>query len=231
MEDKPPGQKAEEPPPAKGDEEYEPPEPPRAVEDAPMAAEPAPAEDLSSGYFHARMRYESERDRKKHLRGSEFFARKEREREVKRAARTQQMQQQAIATPIPMEGTTELDPEVHDYHQASPSRRLPAVSENPETEAQEREAKRLRGDLPAENEDGLFCYHVVEQPGLLKQRACEAYAMKAEDYASRDVSLDDFLLPSNGTFLTSATKPCKIMPCRSPLVRTLETKRVAKQFI
>ena len=193
IEDKPPGQIQDMSPSAKGDLEYEPSEAP-VPEATEQALAPAPAEDMSSGSTSmARMRYESERDAKKHRRDSEFFARKERERKEKRDARLQQLQQQAALTPLPPMETAEFDPELHDYHQASPSKRLPAVSENPETEAQEREAKRLRGDLPPDDADGLFCYHVVEHPQLLKQRARESYANKIDDYLSRNVSLDDFL--------------------------------------
>ena len=193
IEDKPPGQIQDMSPSAKGDLEYEPSEAP-VPEATEQALAPAPAEDMSSGSTSmARMRYESERDAKKHRRDSEFFARKERERREKRDARLQQLQQQAALTPLPPMETAEFDPEMHDYHQASPSKRLPAVSENPETEAQEREAKRLRGDLPPDDADGLFCYHVVEHPQLLKQRARESYANKIDDYSSRNVSLDDFL--------------------------------------
>ncbi|CAK9062808.1 unnamed protein product [Durusdinium trenchii] len=152
-------------------------------------------EDMSSGSTSmARMRYESERDAKKARRDSEFFAKKERERKQAREERSRRIlleeQQRAAAAPIP-----EYDPELDDYHQSSPSKRLPVVAESPEVETQEREAKRLRGDdidATAEGE-GLFCYLVIEQPRLLKRKAKAAYFAKELEYALLGISYDDFM--------------------------------------
>ncbi|CAK9086452.1 Retrovirus-related Pol polyprotein from transposon RE1 (Retro element 1) (AtRE1) [Includes: Protease RE1 [Durusdinium trenchii] len=155
---------------------------------------PRKDEDMSSGSTSmARMRYESERDAKKARRDSEFFAKKERERKQAREERSRRIlleeQQRAAAAPIP-----EYDPELDDYHQSSPSKRLPVVAESPEVETQEREAKRLRGDdidATAEGE-GLFCYLVIEQPRLLKRKAKAAYFAKELEYALLGISYDDF---------------------------------------
>lgn len=173
-----------------------------SAEDVPLPVEPQPLspskrkdEDMSSGSTSmARMRYESERDAKKARRDSEFFAKKERERKQAREERSRRIlleeQQRAAAAPIP-----EYDPELDDYHQSSPSKRLPVVAESPEVETQEREAKRLRGDdidATAEGE-GLFCYLVIEQPRLLKRKAKAAYFAKELEYALLGISYDDFM--------------------------------------
>jgi hypothetical protein len=96
--------------------------------------------------------------------------------------------------PVPK---SDYDLDVDDYHQSQPSRRMPAITEDPEAEAQERESKRLRmlsssapfapSDAP---ESSMVCYLVVEEPGCLMLEARRSYFIHEELYKEHGVDLD-----------------------------------------
>ena len=157
-------------------------------------------EDMSSDSLSmARMRYESERDALKAIRSSDFFAQRRRDRLARQEERRQRFLAQqaqplpaAEAIPVPRD---EFDPEVDDYHQSAPSKRMPAIAESPEMEANERESKRLRvlsGQDMEEASSSLFAYLVVEEKGHLLHEARRQYYMHEEFYMDREVSLDVF---------------------------------------
>ena len=160
-------------------------------------------EDLSSDLLSmARMRYESERDAKKDRKSSEFFAKVREERKRKQEERRQKWVEEERrrsfssslpAAQIPIPGA-EFDPDLDDYHVSAPSSRMPAISENLEDEAQEREAKRLRvGETESAEDASLFAYAVVEQPGYLLHAAERSFWRHAQAYAELNVSCEDFL--------------------------------------
>ena len=145
----------------------------------------AEMEDLSSGSTSmARIRLESERERKRQMKSPEFFD----------SVTQLQSGSEPSAVDIPVPEDDVFDPDLHDYHQSRPSKRLPAISEGPETESAEREAKRLRGgEVKEEQESGLFAYLVVEKPGHLLEVAKRTYLMQEDAFLALDVTLDDFM--------------------------------------
>ena len=200
----------DQPMPQVDEELYEPTDPGDHLEAPPVAEEllapslkpPAESEDLSSDSLSmARMRYESERDAKKAIKSSEFFAKKREERLHRQEERRQRFQQseaarqfEAASVPIPR---AEYDPDVDDYHQSVPSpKRLPAISEDPDADARERESKRLRSAEEITSADaqasGLFAYLVVEQTGHLISEARRHFYAHEAFYTEHDVSIDVF---------------------------------------
>eukprot|EP00435_Cladocopium_sp_Y103_P040843 s1261_g11.t1 len=136
--------------------DYEPTEPaddlPAEVEvpnDSMMEPEQAPMEDLSSSSTSmARMQLESDRMMRRSLQSSEFFKRREIERQAQR-----EQKRMALGLPhtapaalrpeeVPILETDEFDEEMDDYH-SKPARQMSPMID-PSDEAAEREAKRLR---------------------------------------------------------------------------------------
>ena len=110
---------------------------------------PEPATDSS---VQTEARAHSERDAARARRSSDFFKRREVERQEEQARKRQALGSSLPSQPvnprdIPVVDDTDLDlydPEVHDYHQSRPLRELETVHESPATEASERESKRLK---------------------------------------------------------------------------------------
>lgn len=142
----------------------------------------------------ARMRLESERERKRQLKSAEFFDSVDRGRKARRQQTQLHLGSEPSAVEIPVPEGDDFDPDLHDYHQSRPSKRLPAISEGPETEAAEREAKRLRGgEVKEEQDSGLFAYLVVEKPGHFLKVAKETYQSQEESFLALGVTLEDFM--------------------------------------
>lgn len=172
--------------------------PPLPEEDPP----PFPLEDLSSDSLSmARVRLESDRGEKRQRKSYEFYQQQKERREAKQAERRERFlalepsqQQQAVTTPVPQE--EEFDPDIHDYHQSQGSKRLPAISENQEDEANETASKRLRATSASGShdveDDSRFCYLVVEEPGRWAMEAQRSYYMHEEFYAEHGVDYYDF---------------------------------------
>ena len=171
-----------------------------------LPEQPPPVEDLSSDSLSmARMKYESDREQKRSLKSFEFFEQKrqrrlekqeERRERFRAFERSQQQELPPEEIPVPK---SDYDPDVDDYHQSQPSKRMPAITEDPEAEAQERESKRLRmlsssapsapSDAP---ESSMFCYLVVEEPGRLMLEARRSYFSHEEFYKEHGIDLDVF---------------------------------------
>ncbi|CAK9023806.1 unnamed protein product [Durusdinium trenchii] len=205
----------DQPMPQADEELYEPTDPGDHLEAPPVAEEPlapslmppAESEDLSSDSLSmARMKYESERDAKKAIKSSEFFAKKREERLQRQEERRQRFQQseaarqfEAASIPIPR---AEYDPDVDDYHQSVPSpKRLPAISEDPDADARERESKRLRSAEEITSADaqasGLFACDLVYENGVVQRAkgdACVGDLVRLKQYLAQAKRGADFRL-------------------------------------
>ena len=120
----------------------------------------------------------------------------ERRERLRAFERSQQQEQPPEEIPVPK---FDYDPEVDDYHQSQPSKRMPVITEDPDAEAQERESKRLRmlsssaPSAPSETPDSsMFRYLVVEEPGRLMMEARRSYFSHEEFYKEHGIDLDVF---------------------------------------
>ena len=122
---------------------------PQQPEEAPAEKKAEESEDLSaSSTSMARIKYESERDQRRAEKASDFLKGRDAQRKKQRAASTPTppiLEREALEIPV----GPEFDPEIDDYQQATPAGQpsvLPDEEMNPEHEAMERAAKRLRVD-------------------------------------------------------------------------------------
>ena len=153
-------------------------------------------EDLSaSSTSMGRIRLESERDARRAVKSSAFFkkrddARRKKQGEERKKYRSelQSPMLDPVLVPVP-----EYDPDVDDYHQARVPKRPTVFPSTPEEEADEREAKRLRGADEEPDDAALFAYLVVEQEGFLTHEAKKRFYQSEESYSALGVSIDDFL--------------------------------------
>ena len=208
------------------------PKPPDAIEDAAQEQDemysptepaddqiPAPSEDIpmledkpitvhddlsSSSTSMARIKLESDREHKRSLQASDFFKRRELERQQQREARRISMGLPPSATSIqpvdiPIEDD-EFDEELDDFH-SKPARQLSPMID-PADEAAEREAKRLRvtaeentetAGVETEAGSGMFSFFAEESPKFLWKVARDSFHMHQAFYASEMVSEDAFM--------------------------------------
>ena len=155
-------------------------------------------EDLSSSSTSMnRIALESRREMKREVRSFEFFDRKERERKRLKSQRSEAPRAGAEEVPVPEDMELEFDPERHDYHQSRPSRSLEPITEGPETEAQEREAKRLRvgeaEDASLQASEVPFAFLATEVPSFLKDTSRRYYKKHEKAFLAEGIKEDVFL--------------------------------------
>ena len=155
-------------------------------------------EDLSSSSTSmSRIALESRREMKREVRSFEFFDRKERERKRLKSQRSEAPKVGAEEVPVPEDMELEFDPERHDYHQSRPSRSLEPITEGPETEAQEREAKRLRvgeaEDASLQASEVPFAFLATEVPSFLKDTSRRYYKKHEKAFLAEGIKEDVFL--------------------------------------
>ena len=131
------------------------------------------------------MELKSERDRKRSIQNYDFFERKQREREAKRQARERLPavpdlpMREALETPV----GPEFDPDLDSYRQSVPTAVPPIPEATDNTEAPEREAKRLRvnseGKIGTTDESGSFCFKVLAEEFFLGDQARKTFCEKA----------------------------------------------------
>ena len=168
-------------------------------------------------------RQASERDAGRMRKSSEFFTMKERQRRAQREAPADRPPEVHGDTPgqpsgfnpttapmqiepgtpfedvVPPLDVPDYDPDLDDYHQAGPglARQLSPIVDDPEAEANEREAKRqrvIRGDESAHMVAGRCDVHaVINSRGYLKNQARDHYRANADYYGAMAVSEPTFL--------------------------------------
>ena len=124
----------------------------------------------------------SERDRKRMVRSSEFFKKKEQDRKSKKAvsisssrsapSSLEKMLEEAAKVPVDPEEDPELegsemvpfDLDTDDYHAQTAPEIPPLETTTARAEAEERAAKRLRTNSPKPREGALFSYMVLQDP-------------------------------------------------------------------
>ena len=172
-----------------------------------------PAQSDQGGSTTSVERQHSERDALRMRKSSEFFSQKERERKAMRTSRSSNEPPAAAAKeslPEPMDigaGLPELppldvpdyDPDLDDYHQARPAigRQLSPIVDDPEAEANEREAKRQRVMQHSESAhlatERFDAFAAVNTRSYLKGKAREHYQANQEYYYALGVSESSFL--------------------------------------
>ena len=200
------------------------PKPPEEAEqprgDGEQPDEEMPGTSDQGGSTTSIERQASERDAQRMRKSSEFFSMKERERREQRGRASQLLP--AAEQPEPGQPSTlspaaspdweglfedelpplrvpEYDPDLDDYHQSRPAlaRQLSPIVDDPEAEANEREAKRqrvIKGDETANMVTQRFdAYAVVSSKGYLKARAREHYQANVSYYTTHAVSEATFL--------------------------------------
>ena len=175
-------------------------------------------EDVVISSSQSKARQASERDAQRHRKSSEFFLAQEAKR--RKAARTEagsrrhEPGQSSSQGPAPQdvpvdplgvddpdlvmeEPQMEYDPELHDYRRPPMTRQLSPIADNPEAEAQEREAKRQRvveqghsANFVAERCDAYFA---SSEPNYLCAKAQASYKKSELSYLAAGVTQDVFL--------------------------------------
>ena len=151
------------------------------------------------------MQLESERDQRRALKSSDFVKKRDLERKEaqarKKVAYQRGRDQAQASTPAPerIPAGPEYDPDLDDYH-TQPRRELSPVREGSETEAAERETKRLRvteeideSALMLNENQASFVYLAVENKHFLRRRAMEYYKQHEYGFAQLEVSPEQFL--------------------------------------
>ena len=198
------------------------PRPSAVVEEEPkdviMSPSIAPAEEAVEPEETAEAREKrlgkewSERDRKRVVRSSEFFKKKEQDRKSKKAvsisssrsapSSLEKMLEEAAKAPVDPEEDPELegsemvpfDLDTDDYHQAQIAPEIPPLeTTTARAEAEERAAKRLRTNSPKPREGAMFSYMVSQDPNVWLERARSQYMEKEHFYSSLRVSLEEFM--------------------------------------
>ena len=153
----------------------------------------------------------SERDRKRVVRSSEFFKKKEQDRKSKKAvsisssrsapSSLEKMLEEAAKAPVDPEEDPELegsemvpfDLDTDDYHAQTAPEIPPLETTTARAEAEERAAKRLRTNSPKPREGAMFSYMVSQDPNVWLERARSQYMEKEHFYSSLHVSLEEFM--------------------------------------
>eukprot|EP00435_Cladocopium_sp_Y103_P056571 s1232_g19.t1 len=138
------------------------------------------------------------------LQSSEFFKRRELERQTQR-----EQKRMALGLPhtapaalspeeAPIFETDEFDEEMDDYH-SKPARQMSPMID-PSDEAAEREAKRLRitskentGTEVPDEHSGMFSFYAEERPKFLWKKARDTYQQHSSFYGREMVSEDVFM--------------------------------------
>ena len=157
--------------------------------------------DLSaSSTSMARMDLESERARKRDE-GRWPFCQKmqkkrDEEREAKRSATMQSVQDAPMQEALEVPAGPEFDPEIDDFHQAVPAVDPPPLFEGEgPSEAEERAAKRLRFDekVGEKSESSSFCFFALEEEEFLEVEAKRSYAVHEKRFVEEGLDEETFL--------------------------------------
>lgn len=167
------------------------------------------SEDLSaSSTSMARMQLESERERKRELRSSEFFQNQQEKRQRlsrRKSTTTSAPPLQPIREGLDVPVGPPYDPELDDYHQAEPNLGAPlpqAPMSMDDTEAVERASKRLRvdeanaGPVSGGSEQASFCFMAYESEDFLLETSRAYYNSKRPFYEAEGIDEDVFLFGS-----------------------------------